>query len=1306
MGNRISDCSDSSDSQSSEEETEALLNSVYEASENAPESFLGRQDGGAAGDSSSRLRLPIISHADNAREQVTQNFAAHGVDDNDHSDSISSGVEWSSSGCFPAINDCDTGNSKKWRTEFVGSESRSPSSYAAFDNLALDDALPSVRCWSPQTSQAAHRTQRARTPERRPADDASLPHRGGRCEEVKWGSDDHAFFSPASRSAHRKHGTGRERVVHPQVGLETPRIRSVNEGDERLPEEPGSSSFSSSGEKTEEEDAHFPVNRLHGIHEPSSYDQRPILGGCLAFSSWREEQANVRFRGSERTYATAHPVPLQAGERGRKRTRQMRLEDEWVQHVERGLQEAEEGLMRTGDVEDTARRQTHRFHRSQNAAYSSGRADGSHRYPSRSLPSSQASAREKDTFGAGSSLSSYSHDAARTGRGVREVCEEKDWAGDHVVTSMSGSPSGRSGTNRIGSGSQTRTYPFLSPEKGVIYSTRRGKGLSGPREGEMETPPPSHSLRRSPRKREVGVFEDGTSALSSRIHKQRRGRPHDEAVGASGSLATENQRCEEATEEGPLSRELCSRSRDAANSLPKSSLYAHVQHRVPSHRVPSSTGRRTTTGDSSGSRKETNVLPFVASSSGDALDESRHRPGAMCAEIMRVREHGRLPLSAENKLEMTVREARDSLQGGESRRPLTEWTEKLEGALQPLMTQQRMTRLAQNTWKLHGKEISLGEGKALCLCEEVFGRNRETLAAFFSRRDSAWLLAASEFGDEDACSGKDYGRLKTSSLQCTHCRVRVHALCGAVASRFPRLPKRFYCCLCRILLFDPSTEVTWCSSIASLACPAYHLTDEALAGPPALSPGVAGRCVLPFSHSPVLQRELSSNPSAALELRFFPMDDPVCGRHRPYIPDRLQIFFNPRVRALTAVSDTTPMSLRKRSGGREVKGGRDERDGFISYSFSESSSTGPGRGGNVMPTLRTSPRKTKIGVDATRTAVAGFDCSAPDFETLYDPVVPHLHPKPPLYLSDIKRHARPKSGMNYVVARGQHREGRLFLVQLVCSLPVEESQLLEAIVQRRSLPIPYCTDFLKWIVAQKTQRRVSTSSFEVEIFGDSRGLNRLSGGENDSIMESPRSRRCSMSSATLKGNRDHCGSANVRNEDLRDGALNHSDQVTETPSQRGFWSAIFERLPGFKRKKTVASPQVSTTASASQSALPPVLTLTLFSDDIAGRLRTPVRSVHCRHPECFDLQFYVRTNYLRHCARSSWKCPLCEEYAFPHELYVDTLVQEILHMTDFSPPKRKAKTVSFHSPDLEKYVVEEWCDDDDYEDLGMELSGW
>lgn len=48
----------------------------------------------------------------------------------------------------------------------------------------------------------------------------------------------------------------------------------------------------------------------------------------------------------------------------------------------------------------------------------------------------------------------------------------------------------------------------------------------------------------------------------------------------------------------------------------------------------------------------------------------------------------------------------------------------------------------------------------------------------------------------------------------------------------------------------------------------------------------------------------------------------------------------------------------------------------------------------------------------------------------------------------------------WLQARGRHRQTRLFLFQVVCSVAIEESQLLEAIVQRRSLPIPICTDFV------------------------------------------------------------------------------------------------------------------------------------------------------------------------------------------------------------------------------------------------------
>lgn len=51
----------------------------------------------------------------------------------------------------------------------------------------------------------------------------------------------------------------------------------------------------------------------------------------------------------------------------------------------------------------------------------------------------------------------------------------------------------------------------------------------------------------------------------------------------------------------------------------------------------------------------------------------------------------------------------------------------------------------------------------------------------------------------------------------------------------------------------------------------------------------------------------------------------------------------------------------------------------------------------------------------------------------------------------------------FAQARGHHRQSRLFLFQVVCSVAIEESQMLEAIVQRRSLPIPICTAFVSFV---------------------------------------------------------------------------------------------------------------------------------------------------------------------------------------------------------------------------------------------------
>jgi len=58
------------------------------------------------------------------------------------------------------------------------------------------------------------------------------------------------------------------------------------------------------------------------------------------------------------------------------------------------------------------------------------------------------------------------------------------------------------------------------------------------------------------------------------------------------------------------------------------------------------------------------------------------------------------------------------------------------------------------------------------------------------------------------------------------------------------------------------------------------------------------------------------------------------------------------------------------------------------------------------------------------------------------------------------------------------------------------------------------------------------------------------------------------------------------------------------------------------------------------------------------RLRTPVRSVRCKHLECFDLQPYLQ---MAKAARfPKYLCPRCSAHARPHELRVDPWMKQLL----------------------------------------------
>ncbi|PHJ25407.1 miz sp-ring zinc finger domain-containing protein [Cystoisospora suis] len=889
-----------------------------------------------------------------------------------------------------------------------------------------------------------------------------------------------------------------------------------------------------------------------------------------------------------------------------------------------------------------------------------------------------------------------------------------------------------------------------------------------------------------------------------------------------------------------------------------------------------------------------------------------------------------------------------------------DWKKRINTLLQPLMHHERMRRLVQNTWKLQGKEVEIKQTDCqgnrqshsiLCICDEIFRDYSDAFECFcllrstpenpYASKDTTTSMEVSlappgthhvaVVSPSVRSSGfpkntdnaanvwqlrKEYERLKTGSVECQHCGMSVHALCGGgMCSRLVSrsLDTNFYCCICKNVLFDPTCEVTWCSTVTSFLCPPSppSLTesrklhnDPSLSSPVALSssasaaaslllhkgkeegaclvPGRAPQdplrrsshnnsCILPFSNSPVLQTELSSNTSAAIELRFFPYGDPSCGRHRPYIPDHLELFVNPPVATLAtqrsrqrfatdryarssphikrhpnhtrlfsrgesdkkrlmktaqepsvfrrdvwreknscflphnakAPFTTVNLSLSRRKRDGEVH----VPDGFGLYKQSQCSirravvrrsggeeeietetsrrTAGRERKGGVVlitedPRQKSCSRKpVAAGGDLKQQqcslpmATTGLDCSStPDFRATYDPAISHLHPKPPLYLTDIKQgDAALKKGMNFFVARGHHRQSRLFLFQVVCSVAIEESQMLEAIVQRRSLPIPICTAFLRWIVAKTSVEgegdgqslSLPSSPTVSKEYGDvlricpettassrissSDLCKRMSGQEGEAkemmrrkeekkvstsgeeVLQRKRSRGSSFSFLSITAATGsfssllHLGFSRPKVREQEGSAEEEAEQVKTKSSSGerscgGIAQSFVDILPSLSKKTSItglSSLGSLSSSSSSETRVPAsspahqqtvhrdVLSVSLFNRDTAGRLRVPARSVHCRHAECFDLQFFIRTNYLRHCSDLSWKCPICEEYAFPNELYVDTLIQEILHVTDFRPPLKKAKTIAFTSQDLTNYTITE-CLEEDGEEQGKEYT--
>ncbi|KAI9331493.1 hypothetical protein BDR26DRAFT_922107 [Obelidium mucronatum] len=62
-----------------------------------------------------------------------------------------------------------------------------------------------------------------------------------------------------------------------------------------------------------------------------------------------------------------------------------------------------------------------------------------------------------------------------------------------------------------------------------------------------------------------------------------------------------------------------------------------------------------------------------------------------------------------------------------------------------------------------------------------------------------------------------------------------------------------------------------------------------------------------------------------------------------------------------------------------------------------------------------------------------------------------------------------------------------------------------------------------------------------------------------------------------------------------------------------------------------------------------------------SRITVPARGNLCRHPQCFDLEYYLQLNQ----THPTWTCPVCSKLAPIHEVFVDGYFLELLKSASF-----------------------------------------
>ncbi|KAJ3287721.1 SUMO ligase siz1 [Rhizoclosmatium sp. JEL0117] len=93
------------------------------------------------------------------------------------------------------------------------------------------------------------------------------------------------------------------------------------------------------------------------------------------------------------------------------------------------------------------------------------------------------------------------------------------------------------------------------------------------------------------------------------------------------------------------------------------------------------------------------------------------------------------------------------------------------------------------------------------------------------------------------------------------------------------------------------------------------------------------------------------------------------------------------------------------------------------------------------------------------------------------------------------------------------------------------------------------------------------------------------------------------------------------------------------------------------------------------------------------RITVPARGNHCRHPQCFDLEYYLRLNQ----THPTWSCPICSKLAPLNEVFVDGYFLELLQAAAFDLDIESAEIAADGSWRLNKEENTGVCSDSDSE---------